>query len=209
MTDSDKQASDSYKMLTKPSEGLYKEKGSKFISLAYPVETEDEIKEILAELKKKYYDARHQCYAWVLGTDQSMFRANDDGEPSGSAGKPILNQIYSYELTNTLIVVIRYFGGTKLGVGGLANAYKVAARDALANGIIEEKTIDVTFSLQFPYTLMNEVSRIMKEENLQQLNPKFEFDCYFEINCRKNHSNNIFEKFKNIYGLDIKIIEAL
>lgn len=200
---------DTYYVLREPSEGLYKEKGSKFIALAFRVETEDSIKRILDDLKKKYYDARHLCYAWVLGVDQSLFRANDDGEPSGSAGKPILNQIYSFGLTNTLLVVIRYFGGTKLGMSGLVHAYKTAARDALSQGVIERKTVNVRYFLQFPYPLMNDVSRILKEENLIQLNPKSEADCSFEINCRKNEAKKIFEKFSSVYGLVIKHIETL
>jgi uncharacterized YigZ family protein len=192
-----------------PSDGLYKEKGSKFIALAFAVETEDNIKAILSDVKKKYFDARHHCYAWVLGTEQTLFRSNDDGEPSGSAGKPILNQIYSFGLTNTLIIVVRYFGGIKLGVSGLVNAYKTAAREALSSAMIEEKTINITFSLQFQYPLMNDVMRIMKEENLQQLNSKFEMDCYFETFCRKSEAEKVLEKFQNIYGLTIKTSENL
>lgn len=200
---------DTYKILKGPSEGLYKEKGSKFIALAFAVETEDNIKAILSDVKKKYFDARHHCYAWVLGTEQTLFRSNDDGEPSGSAGKPILNQIYSFGLTNTLIIVVRYFGGIKLGVSGLVNAYKTAAREALSSAMIEEKTINITFSLQFQYPLMNDVMRIMKEENLQQLNSKFEMDCYFETFCRKSEVEKVLEKFQNIYGLTIKTSENL
>lgn len=200
---------DTYKILKGPSEGLYKEKGSKFIALAYAVETEDNIKAILSDVKKKYFDARHHCYAWILGTEQTLFRSNDDGEPSGSAGKPILNQIYSFGLTNTLIIVVRYFGGIKLGVSGLVNAYKTAAREALSNAMIEEKTIDINFSLQFQYPIMNDVMRIMKEENLQQLNSKFEMDCYFETFCRKSEAEKVLEKFQKIYGLTIKTSENL
>lgn len=200
---------DTYKMLKDPSEGIFKEKGSKFIALAYAVETEENIKAILIDVKKKYFDARHHCYAWVLGTEQTVFRANDDGEPSGSAGKPILNQIYSFGLTNTLIIVVRYFGGIKLGVSGLVNAYKTAAREALSSAMIEEKTINIHFSLQFQYPLMNDVMRIMKEENLQQLNSRFEMDCYFETFCRKSEAEKVIEKFEKIYGLTIQTSENL
>lgn len=200
---------DTYKILKGPSEGLYKEKGSKFIALAFAVETEENIKAILNDVKKKYFDARHHCYAWVLGAEQSLFRSNDDGEPSGSAGKPILNQIYSFGLTNTLVIVVRYFGGVKLGVSGLVNAYKTAAREALSSAMIEEKTIDINFSLQFQYPLMNDVMRIMKEENLQQLNSRFEMDCYFETFCRKSEAEKVLEKFQKIYGLTINTSENL
>lgn len=201
--------SDTYKIITAPSEGLYKEKGSKFISIAMHVTSEEEVKIQLEKIKKEYYTARHHCYAYVLEPDKRLFRANDDGEPSGSAGKPILNQIYSFELTNILVVVVRYFGGTKLGVSGLVNAYKTATREALAIAPTEIKTIDEVYALSFPYPLMNEVMRITKEENLQQINPKFELDCYFEIKCRKNDVEKIIEKFKNIYGLTIKYLQTL
>lgn len=199
--------SDSYKTITGRGEGLYKEKGSKFIAIAFHVESEDEVKQKLAEVRKEFFDARHHCYAYVIGADKSLFRANDDGEPSGSAGKPILNQIYSYELTNVLVVVVRYFGGVKLGVSGLVTAYKVASREALENAPSEIQTVDDYIGISFAYPLMNEVMRIMKDENLLQLNPKFELDCYFEIKCRKNSTKKIVEKFNNIFGVSIKFLE--
>lgn len=156
---------DQYKTLKEPSEGIYKEKGSKFITYAYPIYTEEEVKPIIDELKKQYYDARHHCFAWQLGTEGDRFRANDDGEPSGTAGKPILGQIRSFELTNLLVVVIRYFGGTKLGTSGLIHAYKEATIDAINNGIIEERTVNDFYQIDFDYGVMNDVMRIMKEEN--------------------------------------------
>jgi uncharacterized YigZ family protein len=199
---------DTYKELSGNGEGLYKEKGSKFIAHAFSVYSEEDVKEELENMKKRYHDARHHCYAYMIGTEKSVFRANDDGEPSGTAGKPILNQILSKELTNVCVVVIRYFGGTKLGVSGLITAYKTAAREALDNATIVEKTIDKIFALHFDYPMMNEVMRIMKEENLEQHNSKFELDCYFEIQIRKNDADRIFEKFQNLYGLNIKYLET-
>lgn len=199
---------DTYKEISENGEGLYKEKGSKFIAHAFKVYSEEDVKQELENLKKRYHDARHHCYAYMIGTDKSLFRANDDGEPSGTAGKPILNQILSKELTNVCIVVVRYFGGTKLGVSGLINAYKSAAREALEDCEIIEKTIDCHYALQFEYPLMNEVMRIMKEENLEQHNPKFELNCYFEIRIRKSEADRIEEKFKNLYGLNIKFLET-
>jgi uncharacterized YigZ family protein len=198
--------SDSFKTITDRGEGLYKEKGSKFIAIAFPVDSEEDVKQKLSEVRKQYFDARHHCYAYVLGADKSQFRANDDGEPSGSAGKPILNQIYSFELTNVLVVVVRYFGGVKLGVSGLVTAYKVAAREALTNAPSEIKTVDESLGISFSYPLMNEVMRIMKEENLQQMNQKFELECYFEIKCRKNDTQRIAEKLVNIYGVTVNFL---
>ncbi len=198
--------SDSFKTITDRGEGLYKEKGSKFIAIAFPVDSEEDVKQKLSEVRKQYFDARHHCYAYVLGADKSQFRANDDGEPSGSAGKPILNQIYSFELTNVLVVVVRYFGGVKLGVSGLVTAYKVAAREALTNAPSEIKTVDESLGISFSYPLMNEVMRIMKEENLQQMNQKFEIECYFEIKCRKNDIKRIAEKLVNIYGVTVNYL---
>ncbi|MDP2235898.1 MAG: YigZ family protein [Bacteroidales bacterium] len=198
--------SDSFKTITDRGEGLYKEKGSKFIAIAFPVDSEEDVKQKLSEVRKQYFDARHHCYAYVLGADKSQFRANDDGEPSGSAGKPILNQIYSFELTNVLVVVVRYFGGVKLGVSGLVTAYKVAAREALTNAPSEFKTVDEFLGISFTYPLMNEVMRIMKEENLQQMNQKFEIECYFEIKCRKNDIKRIAEKLVNIYGVTVNYL---
>lgn len=199
---------DTYNIITDSSEGLFKNKGSKFIAMAFPVSSEEEAKENIDAIKKKYHDARHHCYAYMIGADKSCFRSNDDGEPSGTAGKPILNQILSKDLTNICVVVVRYFGGTKLGVSGLINAYKTATREALEQATTEERTIDEAFSLEFEYPLMNEVMRIMKEENLQQINPRFELNCYFEINIRKNDVEKIIYKFNQLYGLKIKQLET-
>jgi len=200
---------DTYKMLSAPGEGLYKEKGSKFIASAFTVTSEEEVKAALAKVKKDYYDARHHCYAYMIGPDKACFRSSDDGEPSGTAGKPILNQILSKDVTNVCVIVVRYFGGIKLGVSGLINAYKTAAREALDNAVIVEKTIDEVYSLQFAYPLMNEVMRVMKEEGLEQLNTRFEMDCYLEFSTRKNEADRIATKFKNIYGVTVSYIKTV
>lgn len=200
---------DIYKMLSAPGEGLYKEKGSKFIASAFTVTSEEEVKQALAEVKKSYYDARHHCYAYMIGPDKACFRSSDDGEPSGTAGKPILNQILSKDVTNVCVIVVRYFGGIKLGVSGLINAYKTAAREALDHATIIEKTIDEVYSLEFPYPLMNDVMRVMKEEGLEQQNPRFEMDCYLEFSTRKTEADRIVTKFKNIFGLTVKYIKTL
>lgn len=200
---------DTYKMLSAPGDGLYKEKGSKFIATAFTVTSEDEVKQALAEVKKKYYDARHHCYAYVIGPDKSCFRSSDDGEPSGTAGKPILNQILSKDVTNVCVIVVRYFGGIKLGVSGLINAYKTAAREALDNAVIVEKTVNEVYSLEFPYALMNDVMRVLKEEGLEQQNPRFEMDCYLEFSTRKNEAEKTVAKFKNIFGVTVSYIKTL
>lgn len=200
---------DTYKMLSSPGEGLYKEKGSKFIATAFTVTSEDEVKQALAESKKQYYDARHHCYAYMIGPDKACFRSSDDGEPSGTAGKPILNQILSKDVTNVCVIVVRYFGGIKLGVSGLINAYKTAAREALDNAVIVEKTVNEIYSLEFAYPLMNDVMRVMKEEGLEQLNPRFEMDCYLEFSTRKNDTDKIVAKFKSIFGVTVKYIKTM
>ena len=200
---------DTYYMLSTCGEGLYKEKGSKFIAETFVVMNEDEAKNAIAAVKKKYFDARHHCYAYMIGPDKKTFRSSDDGEPSGTAGKPILNQILSKEVTNVCIVVTRYFGGIKLGTSGLINAYKTAARDALDNSTIVEKTINEIYSLTFEYPLMNEVMRIMKEENLEQQNPRFELNCYLEFSTRKKDALRISEKFSNLFGVKITYIKTM
>src|SRR5574344_2074526 len=156
--------SDQYKTLKNQSNGIYKEKGSKFLAFAYPVYNEDEIKQIVNEKKREFYDARHCCYSWHLGLDANNFRANDDGEPSGTAGRPIHGQILSAGLTNILIVVVRYFGGIKLGTSGLINAYKAAAADAIANAEIIDKTVNNFYRISFSYEAMNDVMKVIKDE---------------------------------------------
>ena len=200
---------DSYKVVTTPGEGPYKEKGSKFFAEAFPVHSEAEVKAKVAEIKKKYFDAKHHCYAFIIGPDKSCYRSSDDGEPSGTAGKPILNQILSKDLTNVCVVVTRYFGGQLLGVPGLINAYKTSAREALDNCGVMEKTVDEVYSVSFGYPLLNEVMRILKEENLEQRNTKFELDCYLEIAVRKSISNKIVDKLDRIYGVEVNYLKTI
>lgn len=175
---------DLYRTVRNRTEGLYKEKGSKFLSFAMPVQNVDEIKELLSGFRKEYYDARHVCYAYVLGADRKEWRANDDGEPSGTAGKPILGQINSKELTNVLVVVVRYFGGILLGTGGLITAYKEASADALNKAEVVEKTVDRQISIHFEYPLMNEVMRIVKDTGAQVLEQGYDQDCNMTLNIR-------------------------
>lgn len=191
----------SYKTITNTSEGIYKEKGSKFIAYAYPVNTLEEIKSIIDELKKKYYDARHICYAYALGANGAIFRANDDGEPSGTAGKPIHGVLLSNNITYTLIAVIRYFGGVKLGTSGLIHAYREAAADAILNNEIIEKTVDIFFQISFEYPLLNEVMRIMKEEDCIMLKQNFEMTCEISFKISKANAEKVAQRLEKISGL--------
>ncbi len=198
---------DTYKTLKGLSKGIYKDRGSRFLAFAYPVFSEEEIKPILLTLRKEYHDARHFCYAYRLGAEKEFFRTNDDGEPSNSAGKPILGQIMAYDLTNVLIVVIRYFGGTLLGVGGLINAYRSAAMDALANARVLTKTINDIYELQFDYSSMNDVKKVIKEEKLTQIEQKFDLTCSIKISIRKSRSENVVERLGKIEGLSVKYLK--
>ncbi|MCG8582847.1 MAG: YigZ family protein [Bacteroidales bacterium] len=200
---------DHYKTLNTPSEGIYKEKGSKFITYAYPVYSEDEIKAHISELKKEYYDARHHCYAWQLGTDGKSYRANDDGEPSGTAGKPILGQIRSYELTNVLVVVIRYFGGTKLGTSGLIHAYKEATIDAFENGTIIDKTVNDFYRVNFDYGVMNDIMKIMKEEAPDISKQDFNLRCSIEWNCRQSDVEKIINRLEKVESVDLEYLRTI
>ena len=177
---------DSYKTLSSISEGIYTEKRSKFIAIAIPVRTLEEIKMHLEQYQKKYYDARHVCYAYMLGHERLNFRANDNGEPSGTAGKPILGQINSNELTDILIIVVRYFGGIKLGTSGLIVAYKAAAAEAIANATIIEKTVDDDICVAFEYPFMNDVMRIVKEEEPEILEQSYDMDCLMKLRIRRS-----------------------
>ena len=177
---------DTYKTITSLSEGLYTEKRSKFIAIAIPVRTLEEVKSHLDAYQKKYYDARHVCYAYMLGHERLNFRANDNGEPSGTAGKPILGQINSNELTDILIIVVRYFGGIKLGTSGLIVAYKAAAADAIANATIIEKTVDDDISVVFEYPFMNDIMRIVKEEEPEILEQSYDMDCVIRLRIRRS-----------------------
>lgn len=198
---------DSYKTILKPSnETLYKDKGSKFFGYAYPVFNEDDVKNCLDELRKKHHSARHFCYAYQIGIEKIRFRANDDGEPNNSAGLPIYGQIQSFEVTNILVVSVRYFGGTKLGVGGLISAYKTSAQLALAASEIVEKTIDIHYKLVFNYDMMNAVQRIIKERNITITNQKLELNCEYIISIRKTEAQTVFDVFDNLYKVDIKVL---
>ena len=198
---------DSYKTITQASkEGLFKDRGSKFYGYAFPVSNEEEIKEKIELLKKQHYNARHWCYAWQLGENYDHYRANDNGEPSNSAGMPIYGQLQSFNLTNVLVIVVRYFGGTKLGVGGLIKAYKNGARLALKNSTIINKTINEEFLIKFEYPEMNTVMCIIKDENISIINQKLELNCEFIISIRKKEAEKVFDIFDNTYKVVIKII---
>lgn len=201
---------DTYRTITKPSEEiLYKEKNSKFFGYAFPIQNEDEVKDLLESIKKQHHSARHWCYAWQLGTGQNIsYRANDDGEPNNSAGMPIYGQIQSFDLTNTLIVIVRYFGGVKLGVGGLITAYKTAAQMALESSEIIERTIDIIYGLKFEYKDMNKVMRIIKEKNIIIVSQKMELDCFIKISVRQKEAENIKQVFDQLYGVSIKEIDG-
>ncbi len=196
---------DVYKTITKPSEEtLFKDRNSKFFGYAFPVQTEEDIKMRLEELRKLHHTARHHCYAWQLGTEKIRFRANDDGEPNNSAGQPIYGQIQAFEVTNVLIVSVRYFGGTKLGVGGLINAYRTSAQLALEASNILEKTINVAYTLIFGYDMMNKVQQIIKKQNLKIVDQKLELNCEYVIAVRKKESEAIFTMFNNLFKVEIK-----
>ncbi|MBN2173440.1 MAG: YigZ family protein [Bacteroidales bacterium] len=199
---------DTYRTIKGTSEGLYKEKGSKFIAFAFPVSSDNEVKFRLEELRKKYHDARHHAYAYRIGIENPTWRMNDDGEPSNTAGKPIYGQILSLDLTDILIVVIRYFGGVKLGVGGLIGAYKTAAHDALDKAEIITKTIHDVFEIHFQYEQMKEVMKILREENLKQITQSFSMDCKIILEIRKQKSDNIVNKFTKIKNLKIKHLQT-
>lgn len=186
---------------------LFKEKNSKFIGYAFPITSENEVKTHIENLKKDHFSARHWCYAYQIGTETFKFRANDDGEPSNSAGMPIYGQIQSFEITNVLIVVVRYFGGVKLGVGGLISAYKTTAQLTLEEANIVEKTIDKHFKITFDYKNMNKVMRIIKEKNLDIVNQKMELNCEIEIATRKKNAKQIFDIFSTLFEIEIKEVE--
>jgi uncharacterized YigZ family protein len=191
-------ASDTYRTLAAPAQGIYKEKGSKFIGLAYPVSSEEEVKDIYAQLKKEYFDARHHCYAFMLGATATRYRANDDGEPNHSAGDPILGQIRSAGLTNTLVVVVRYFGGIKLGVSGLIQAYRIAAAEALAAARIVEQVDTAPLSIAFDYGQMNAVMSLVKDFKLEIKEQDFALSCRLVVAVRRNLVAPVLEKLAGI-----------
>lgn len=200
-------SADTYNTIKDSSQGeIFKDKGSKFLGYAFPVENEDQIKNKILYLKEIHHKARHWCYAWRLGTEKFTFRANDDGEPNNSAGNPIYGKILSQDLTNVLIVVVRYFGGTKLGVGGLINAYRTSAGMAIEAAKIIQKTVDVNFELRFEYIDMNKIMRLIKEKNLKIIRQEMNMDCIFEISVRKKNAENTIKNFEELRCVKIKVI---
>lgn len=194
---------DSYLTIAGPSTGTYTEKRSKFLAFAFPVSTVEEIKAILDEYQKRYYDARHVCYAYMLGHERLTFRANDNGEPSGTAGKPILGQINSNELTDILILVVRYFGGVKLGTSGLIQAYKAAAAEAIAAATIVQKTVDLQVTVAFEYTLMNAIMRVVKEEEPAIVSQAFDNDCLMTLSIRASLMPRLRQRLEKVEGARI------
>ena len=197
---------DTYKTIVAPTDGLFKDRGSKFIAYAYPISTEEEIKPILVHLRAEHPKARHFCWAYRLSPDRSIFRIQDDGEPSGTAGRPILNTLLSADLTNLFVVVVRYFGGTLLGVPGLINAYKSAAVEAIQAATISERTVNDVYNLHFEYMAMNDVMRVFKEEALTVLSQQFDNTCNIRFEVRKSMLNMVLGKLEKIDGIKLSYL---
>ena len=195
---------DTYKTIEKEVEGIFRDKGSRFIAYLYPIKSEEDLKNIIIELKALHPKARHHCWAMRIGSDRTVFRINDDGEPSGTAGRPILNTLLSSDLTNVLAVVVRYFGGTLLGVPGLINAYKSATQDAINQANVIEKTIDLIFKLEFGHSVMNEVMKIIKDEGLRIFNQQFDLNCSLAIEIRQSQVNKVLGRLEKVEGLKWK-----
>jgi uncharacterized YigZ family protein len=200
---------DLYRTIKLPSEGLFKDKGSKFLAFAYPFENELEVKSLIEPLRKEHFKAVHFCYAYRIGLDRNNFRVNDDGEPSGSAGRPILNVLLSKEITNILVVVVRYWGGTLLGVPGLINAYKSATEEALTNAEIIEKTVNDVYQITFGYVKMNDIMKVVKDFDLKIRNQRFDNQCNIEIEFRKNISPNVIGKLEKIDEIIIEYLHTV
>ena len=200
---------DSYKTIENTSEGIFRDKGSKFIAFAYPIKTEDEVKPIIVNLRNEHSKARHWCHAYRLTPDRSVFRINDDGEPSGTAGRPILNCLLSAEITNILIVVVRYFGGTLLGVPGLINAYKNATLEAISSASIITKTVNDWYEVHFEYVQMNDVMKVVKEESLEVLKQQFDTNCILKFEVRKAQLNQVLSKFDKIKHIKLKYLQTV
>ena len=194
---------DLYKTIKIPSEGLFKDKGSKFLAFAYPFENEIEIKSLIEPLRKEHFKAVHFCYAYRIGLDRNNFRVNDDGEPSGSAGRPILNVLLSKEITNILVVVVRYWGGTLLGVPGLINAYKSATDEALTNAEIIEKTVNDIYQITFGYVQMNDIMKVVKDFDLKIRNQQFDNQYIIEMEFRQNISSQVIERLNKIDEIEV------
>lgn len=197
---------DTFKTIKSPAEGLFKDRGSKFFAFAYPIEHEGEVKDLVENLRKEHFKAVHHCYAYRLGIDKSNFRVNDDGEPSGTAGKPILNTLLSHEITNILVVVVRYFGGTLLGVPGLINAYKSATAEALATANVIEKTVNEVYNVDFEFIQMNDIMKIVKEFGLKIRQQTYDNQCSMELEFRKSISNQVIGKLEKVDNIAIKYL---
>lgn len=195
---------DAYMTISSPCEGLYKEKGSKFLAFAFPVSTKEQVKPIVDDLRKKHHDARHVCFAYIINPQSPETRANDDGEPSGTAGRPMLGALQSKGVMNVLMVVVRYFGGTKLGTSGLINAYKTASLDALENGEIIERNLEATLSIRFSYFVMNDVMKVMKEENPTVLSQTFDNECAMQLQVHLNDFEKLKSRLENIEGVSVE-----
>jgi uncharacterized YigZ family protein len=195
---------DTYRTIEHPSEGIFRDRGSKFLAYAYPITSEAEIKGIVASLKSEHPKANHHCWAMRLTADRAVFKLNDDGEPSGTAGRPILNILLSKDLTNILVVVVRYFGGTLLGVPGLINAYKMATEEALTHAVIIEKTVNDVYTISFDYLQMNDVMRLIKDADLTVLNQQFDNDCSIQVSIRKMQVNMVLDKLYKVEGVKFK-----
>jgi uncharacterized YigZ family protein len=199
----EKEVDDIFQTIQSDSRGVFKDRGSKFLAFAFPVSSEEEIKIHMHRLKKEYHDARHHCYAYRIGTENMQYRVNDDGEPSGTAGKPIYGQIVSHSLTNILIVVVRYFGGTLLGTSGLINAYRAAAKDSLQHASIIELTVQEEFSLHFNYADLNPIMRIIKEETALILEQHFDSECRLKLSIRKSRITELFNRLGKLEHVEI------
>ena len=197
---------DTYKTISTPTEGIFKDRGSKFLAYAYPIVHENEVKPLVENLKKEHFKAVHHCYAYRLGLDRSNFRVNDDGEPSGTAGKPILNTLLSQEITNVLVVVVRYFGGTLLGVSGLINAYKSATIEAMAVADIIEKTVNDVYNVNFEFVQMNDIMKVVKEFGLKLRNQTYDNQCTMELEFRKKLTNQVIGKLEKIDGISVEYL---
>ncbi|SDS77128.1 uncharacterized protein, YigZ family [Mucilaginibacter mallensis] len=197
---------DTFLTIDKPAEGIFRDRGSKFLAFVYPINTESDIKPLLTQLRSDHPKANHHCWAMRLGIDRSVFRTNDDGEPSGTAGRPILNTLFSRNITNVLVVVVRYFGGTLLGVPGLINAYRTAAEEALNTAVVIEKMLHDIYTIQFDYQQMNDVMRIIKEDNLTVLDQQFDNTCIMKIGIRRMQVNQSIARFEKVSGAVIKLI---
>lgn len=200
---------DTYKTVQNPTEGIFRDKGSKFIAYAFPFSHENDLKNIITNVKTSHPKARHHCYAYRLTPDRNIYRVNDDGEPSGTAGRPILNVLLSKELTNILVVVVRYFGGTLLGVPGLINAYKAATEDAILNAQIIEKTVNDVYAIKFDYLLMNDVMKIIKEDKLEILHQEFDLNCQIKLSIRKTDLVKTIPKFEDLKGLELDFLYTI